>query len=50
MEVILGKPNKYSVCNPISPADNGEQVLVDIEEKTNSEIAKHIKKILGKSE
>lgn len=48
MEVVLGKPNKYSVF--ISPADTGEQVLVDIEEKTNREIAEHIKKILGKSE
>ncbi|XP_058024632.1 small ribosomal subunit protein mS25 [Ahaetulla prasina] len=30
--------------------DTGEQVLVDIEEKTNREISEHIKKILGKSE
>ncbi|XP_062977487.1 small ribosomal subunit protein mS25 [Elgaria multicarinata webbii] len=30
--------------------DTGEQVLVDVEEKTNKEIAQHIKKILGKSE
>ncbi|NXH18166.1 RT25 protein, partial [Bucco capensis] len=29
--------------------DNGEQVLVDVEEKTNKEIAEHVKKILGKS-
>ncbi|XP_061474451.1 small ribosomal subunit protein mS25 [Rhineura floridana] len=29
---------------------NGEQVLVDVEEKTNKEIAQHVKKILGKSE
>ncbi|KAM6062372.1 small ribosomal subunit protein mS25 [Chlamydotis macqueenii] len=29
--------------------DNGEQVLVDVEEKTNKEITEHIKKILGKS-
>lgn len=41
---------QYSVCNTIFPADTGEQVLVDIEEKTNREIAEHIKKILGKSE
>ncbi|XP_060622228.1 small ribosomal subunit protein mS25 [Anolis sagrei] len=30
--------------------DTGEQVLVDVEEKTNTEITQHIKKILGKSE
>ncbi|XP_042306896.1 28S ribosomal protein S25, mitochondrial isoform X2 [Sceloporus undulatus] len=30
--------------------DTGEQVLVDIEEKTNKEIIQHIKKILGKTE
>uniref|UniRef100_A0A8D0DH16 Small ribosomal subunit protein mS25 n=1 Tax=Salvator merianae TaxID=96440 RepID=A0A8D0DH16_SALMN len=30
--------------------DNGEQVLVDVEEKTNKEIVQHVKKILGKSE
>ncbi|XP_054831917.1 28S ribosomal protein S25, mitochondrial isoform X2 [Eublepharis macularius] len=30
--------------------DTGEQVLVDVEEKTNKEIVQHIKKILGKSE
>ncbi|XP_051483406.1 28S ribosomal protein S25, mitochondrial isoform X3 [Apus apus] len=29
--------------------DNGEQVLVDVEDKTNKEINEHIKKILGKS-
>lgn len=29
--------------------DNGEQVLVDVEDKTNKEITEHIKKILGKS-
>ncbi|KFV70053.1 hypothetical protein N307_02272, partial [Dryobates pubescens] len=29
--------------------DNGEQVLVDVEDKTNREITEHIKKILGKS-
>ncbi|KAJ7316944.1 hypothetical protein JRQ81_003106 [Phrynocephalus forsythii] len=28
--------------------DTGEQVLVDVEDKTNKEIAEHIKKILGK--
>ncbi|XP_015280757.1 PREDICTED: 28S ribosomal protein S25, mitochondrial [Gekko japonicus] len=30
--------------------DSGEQVLVDVEEKTNKEIVQHIKKIIGKSE
>nr|XP_020658452.1 28S ribosomal protein S25, mitochondrial [Pogona vitticeps] len=30
--------------------DTGEQVLVDVEYKTNKEITEHIKKILGKSE
>ncbi|CAH2312091.1 28S ribosomal S25, mitochondrial [Pelobates cultripes] len=30
--------------------DSGEQVLVDVEEKTNTEILQHIKKILGKTE
>ncbi|XP_069499524.1 small ribosomal subunit protein mS25 [Ambystoma mexicanum] len=30
--------------------DNGEQVLVDVEEKNNKEIVQHVKKILGKSE
>ncbi|KAH0630195.1 hypothetical protein JD844_012919 [Phrynosoma platyrhinos] len=30
--------------------DTGEQVLVDIEDKTNKEITQHIKKILGKTE
>ncbi|KGL72658.1 hypothetical protein N309_07106, partial [Tinamus guttatus] len=30
-------------------ADSGEQVLVDVEDKTNKEITEHIKKILGKS-
>ncbi|CAI5767440.1 28S ribosomal protein S25, mitochondrial [Podarcis raffonei] len=30
--------------------DTGEQVLVDVEEKTNKEIAEHVKKVLGKSE
>lgn len=29
--------------------DNGEQVLVDVEDKTNKEITEHVKKILGKS-
>lgn len=29
--------------------DSGEQVLVDVEDKTNKEITEHIKKILGKS-
>ncbi|NXJ94382.1 RT25 protein, partial [Corythaixoides concolor] len=29
--------------------DDGEQVLVDVEDKTNKEITEHIKKILGKS-
>ncbi|NXG06025.1 RT25 protein, partial [Sakesphorus luctuosus] len=29
--------------------DNGEQVLVDVEDKNNKEITEHIKKILGKS-
>ncbi|XP_057411448.1 28S ribosomal protein S25, mitochondrial isoform X9 [Balaenoptera acutorostrata] len=30
--------------------DSGEQVLVDVETKSNKEIMEHIKKILGKSE
>ncbi|XP_001506359.1 28S ribosomal protein S25, mitochondrial [Ornithorhynchus anatinus] len=30
--------------------DTGEQVLVDVENKSNKEIMEHIKKILGKSE
>ncbi|XP_006132905.1 small ribosomal subunit protein mS25 [Pelodiscus sinensis] len=30
--------------------DSGEQVLVDVEDKSNREIVEHIKKILGKSE
>ncbi|XP_005288507.1 small ribosomal subunit protein mS25 [Chrysemys picta bellii] len=30
--------------------DSGEQVLVDVEDKSNKEIVEHIKKILGKSE
>nr|XP_013810365.1 PREDICTED: 28S ribosomal protein S25, mitochondrial [Apteryx mantelli mantelli] len=30
-------------------ADTGEQVLVDVEDKTNKEIMEHVKKILGKS-
>ncbi|KAM5148694.1 small ribosomal subunit protein mS25 [Mantella aurantiaca] len=30
--------------------DSGEQVLVDIEEKSHTEIVQHVKKILGKSE
>ncbi|KAM9133229.1 small ribosomal subunit protein mS25 [Pangshura tecta] len=30
--------------------DCGEQVLVDVEDKSNKEIVEHIKKILGKSE
>nr|XP_056719118.1 28S ribosomal protein S25, mitochondrial [Euleptes europaea] len=30
--------------------EGGEQVLVDVEEKTNKDIVQHIKKILGKSE
>lgn len=30
--------------------DTGEQVLVDVEEKSNKEILQHIKKILGKNE
>ncbi|NWH98093.1 RT25 protein, partial [Tichodroma muraria] len=29
--------------------DNGEQVLVDVEDKTNKEITEHVKRILGKS-
>ncbi|OXB81589.1 UNVERIFIED_CONTAM: hypothetical protein H355_008437 [Colinus virginianus] len=29
--------------------DSGEQVLVDVEDKSNKEITEHIKKILGKS-
>lgn len=29
--------------------DSGEQVLVDVEDKTNKEITEHIKRILGKS-
>ncbi|KYO24885.1 28S ribosomal protein S25, mitochondrial [Alligator mississippiensis] len=33
---------------PALPED-GKQVLVDIEEKTNKEITEHIKKIFGKS-
>uniref|UniRef100_A0A2K6G4V3 Mitochondrial ribosomal protein S25 n=1 Tax=Propithecus coquereli TaxID=379532 RepID=A0A2K6G4V3_PROCO len=31
-------------------ADSGEQVLVDVETKSNAEIVQHIRKILGKSE
>lgn len=34
----------------LSSADTGEQVLVDVEDKTNKEITQHIKKILGKNE
>ncbi|CAM4695253.1 unnamed protein product [Lepidochelys kempii] len=30
--------------------DSGEQVLVDVEDKSNKEIVEHVKKILGKSE
>jgi small subunit ribosomal protein S25 len=30
--------------------DSGEQVLVDMETKSNKEIMEHIRKILGKSE
>uniref|UniRef100_A0A8C9Q3L8 Small ribosomal subunit protein mS25 n=1 Tax=Spermophilus dauricus TaxID=99837 RepID=A0A8C9Q3L8_SPEDA len=30
--------------------DSGEQVLVDVETKTNKEIVEHVRKILGKSE
>ncbi|KAM9325854.1 small ribosomal subunit protein mS25 [Gastrophryne carolinensis] len=30
--------------------DNGEQILVDIEDKSRTEIVAHVKKILGKSE
>lgn len=30
--------------------DSGEQVLVDVETKSNKEIMEHIKKILGKKE
>uniref|UniRef100_A0A8C8WGY2 Small ribosomal subunit protein mS25 n=1 Tax=Panthera leo TaxID=9689 RepID=A0A8C8WGY2_PANLE len=30
--------------------DSGEQVLVDVETKSNKEIMEHVKKILGKSE
>uniref|UniRef100_A0A8D0HIS6 Small ribosomal subunit protein mS25 n=1 Tax=Sphenodon punctatus TaxID=8508 RepID=A0A8D0HIS6_SPHPU len=30
--------------------DSGEQVLVDVEGKTNKEITQHVKKILGKSD
>lgn len=31
-------------------ADDGEQVLVDVEGKDHKEISQHVKKILGKSE
>lgn len=31
-------------------AESGEQVLVDVEMKSNKEIMEHIKKILGKKE
>ncbi|OCT85782.1 28S ribosomal protein S25, mitochondrial [Xenopus laevis] len=30
--------------------DSGEQVLVDIDDKSNTEISQHVKKILGKKE
>ncbi|XP_020836785.1 small ribosomal subunit protein mS25 [Phascolarctos cinereus] len=30
--------------------DSGEQVLVDVEDKSNKEIVQHVKKILGKKE
>lgn len=34
----------------LSPADDGEQVLVDVEGKDHNQISQHVKKILGKSE
>lgn len=37
------------LSGPLFP-DSGEQVLVDMETKTNKEIVEHIRRILGKDE
>ena len=44
-------PSQPSPPFPSLPApDSGEQVLVDVETKSNKEIMEHVKKILGKNE
>nr|XP_036879692.1 28S ribosomal protein S25, mitochondrial isoform X1 [Manis javanica] len=48
LRFYLGKMSK--VRQEIWKADSGEQVLVDVETKSNKEIMEHIKKILGKNE
>lgn len=50
MEIIFGKISSCTSCCIAFSADTGEQVLVDVEEKSNKEILQHIKKILGKNE
>lgn len=38
------------LISSISPADDGEQVLVDVEGKDHKQISQHVKKILCKTE
>ncbi|MEE6502056.1 hypothetical protein FKM82_004401 [Ascaphus truei] len=40
----------YNTHGELGEGASGEQVLVDIEEKSSTDIVHHVKKILGKSE
>ncbi len=41
---------KLGLISLYASADDGEQVLVDVEGKDHKQISQHVKKILGKSE
>lgn len=40
----------YQLISDFCLADDGEQVLVDVEGKDYKQISQHVRKILGKSE
>lgn len=48
--ITIRYPAKLGLMSFLSSADDGEQVLVDVEGKDHKHISDHVRKILGKTE